>query len=47
VQRALCVVGSNAWKLDSTDVSLMFAGPAAQPPQVTKPVRERAAGGAR
>jgi flagellar biosynthesis protein FlhF len=47
VQRALCVVGSNAWKLDSTDVSLMFSGPAAQPPQVTKPVRERAAGGAR
>jgi flagellar biosynthesis protein FlhF len=47
VQRALCVVGSRAWKLDATDVSLMFAGPAAPPPQVSRPVRERAAGGAR
>jgi flagellar biosynthesis protein FlhF len=48
VQRALCVVGSMAWKLDPTDVSLMLVGPGAPPPPpLDKPMRIRAAEGTR
>ena len=48
VQRALCVVGSSAWRLDSTDVNLVLAGPAIQAATAAAtPVRVRATEGAR
>ncbi len=49
VQRALCVVGSSAWRLDSTDVNLVLAGPAMQAAAspVATSVRTRAAEGLR
>jgi len=47
VQRALCVVGSKAWRLDATDVNLLFAGPAARAPATEVSMRTRATGGSR
>ena len=50
VQRALCVVGSSAWRLDATDVNLVLAGPAiaaAGAAAPNTPVRVRAMEGAR
>ena len=49
VQRALCVVGSSAWRLDSTDVNLVLAGPsmAGVAAAATTPVRVRASEGTR